>query len=66
MEHAINLLADQPYCGVQAQHLLLRRMRFRVLIVEYHLVFYKVRECDSTVIVYAMVDFQQDYVDLVL
>ena len=56
LEHAIGLLEDQPYYGAEPRYPSLRRMRFRVLIVERHLIFYKVRECDHTVIVYAVVD----------
>ena len=51
LEHAIGLLADQPYYGV---------------IVENHLIFYKVRERDFTVIVYAVVDARQDYANWIV
>ena len=66
IEHAINLLKDQPYYGIQARHPLLRKMQFRVVVTDHYLVFYKVRERDATVIIYAVVDSRQDYVDLVL
>ena len=46
LEHAIGLLAEQPYYGVIAKHPSLRRMGFRMIIVENHLVFYKIRERD--------------------
>lgn len=65
LEHAIGLLGDQPYCGVEARYPSLKRMKFRVLIVEKHLVFYKIRERDHSVIVYAIVDSRRDYLDLI-
>jgi len=66
LENAVGLLQEQPYYGVKARHPSLRKLQFRVLIVEKHLVFYKVRERDETVIIYAVVDSRQDYVDLVI
>jgi len=66
VEHAISLLREQPYYGVEARHPSLRKLQFRVLIVEKHLIFYKVRERDNTVIIYAVVDSRQDYVNLVI
>lgn len=66
LEYGIGLLEEQPYCGVQARHPSLKRMGFRVLIVAKHLVFYKVREHDFTVVVYAVIDSRRDYTDLVI
>lgn len=66
LEHAIGLLAEQPYYGVIAKHPSLRRMGFRMIIVENHLVFYKIRERDFTVIVYAVVDARQDYTNWIV
>lgn len=66
LEHAISLLQEQPYYGVEARHPSLKKLRFRVLIVEKHLVFYKVRERDATVTIYAVVDTRRDYVNLVI
>lgn len=66
LERGINLLSEQPYYGVQARHLSLKRQGYRTLIIENHLIFYKVRERDKTVIIHAVVDSRQDYVRLVL
>ena len=52
--------------GVIAKHPSLRRMGFRMIIVENHLVFYKIRERDFTVIVYAVVDARQDYTNWIV
>lgn len=65
LEHAIRLLEDQPYNGAEPRYPFLRRMKFRVLIVERHLIFYKVRERDHTVIVYTVVDLRRDYLELI-
>uniref|UniRef100_UPI001F2A7245 type II toxin-antitoxin system RelE/ParE family toxin n=1 Tax=Enterocloster aldenensis TaxID=358742 RepID=UPI001F2A7245 len=66
MEHAIELLAEQPYHGVKAKHTALRRMGFRMVIIENHLIFYKVRERDYMVIIYAIVDARRDYANIVI
>lgn len=66
LEHSIGLLCKQPYYGVLVRHRSLRRLQFRVLAVEHYLIFYKVRERDCTVIIYAVVDSRGDYVALVL
>lgn len=65
LEHAIGLLREQPYYGAESRNYSLKKMRFRVLPVENHLVFYKVRERDQTVIIYAVVDSRRDYVNLI-
>lgn len=66
IEHAIGLLVEQPYYGVKAKHVSLRRMGFRMIIVENYLIFYKVRERDYTVIVYSIVDSRRDYTNIVI
>lgn len=66
IQHSIELLAEQPYYGVKAKHTSLRRMGFRMIIIENHLIFYKIRERDYTVIVYAIVDARRDYANLIL
>lgn len=66
LEKAINLLVEQPFYGAVARYLALRRQGFRFLVVEKHLVFYKVRERDKTVIVYAVVDSRRDYLNLLI
>lgn len=66
LEHAIGLLSVQPYDVVITKHPSLRRMGFRMIIVEDHLVFYKIRERDFTVIVYAVVDARRDYTNWIV
>ena len=43
----------------------LKKQGYRVLIVEKHLVFYKVNEKDKTVIIYAIVDGRREYRNLI-
>ncbi|WP_242843204.1 type II toxin-antitoxin system RelE/ParE family toxin [Lacrimispora celerecrescens] len=65
LEHAIGLPKEQPYYGAESRNYFLKKMRFRVLHVENHLVFYKVRERDHAVIIYAVVDSRRNYVNLI-
>ena len=45
--------------------MVLRRQGYKVLILEKDLVFYKVNEAEKTVIIYAVVDQRQDYLDII-
>lgn len=65
LKHAIGLLREQPYYGAESRNYSLKKMKFRVLPVENHLVFYKVRERDQTVIIYAVADYRRDYINLI-
>ena len=65
IETAINRLEDFPMSGSVPQYSILRRQGYRVLIVEKHLVFYKVNEKERIVIVYAIVDGRREYKNLI-
>ena len=65
IEKAISRLADFPYSGNEPRYTILRKQGYRVVIVERHLVFYKVNEKAKTVIVYAVVDSRQEYKNLI-
>ena len=65
MENAILALADNPDIGTKPRYLVLRRQGYRVLILEKNLVFYKVNESRKEVMVYAVVDQRQDYLNIV-
>ena len=41
-------------------------MGFRMVIIANHLIFYKVRERDYMVIIYAIVDARRDYANIVI
>lgn len=66
LEKKIGMLVEQPYCAPKARQAELKRAGFRVLVAGRYLVFYKIRETDQTVLIYAVTDCRQDYVDLVL
>lgn len=65
MEKAICRLEDFPMSGSIPRYSILRKQGYRVLIVEKHLVFYKVDEKKKVVIVYAIVDGRQEYRNLI-
>ena len=65
MEASINALSDNPYLGEIPRYPVLRRQGYRVLILDKDIVFYKVNEETQTVIIYAVVDQRQDYLDIV-
>ena len=65
METAINRLQEFPSSGSMPRHYILKKQGYRVVIVEKHLVFYKINEEDRAVIVYAIVDGRREYRDLI-
>ena len=65
MESRILALADNPYLGVEPGYLVLKRQGYRVLILEKDLVFYKVNEDRKEVIIYAVTNQRQDYLNIV-
>ena len=65
MEKRILELADDPYMGPDPRYLVLKRQGYKVLILEKDLVFYKIDEENRKVIIYAVVDQRQDYVNIV-
>ncbi|MCI8894500.1 MAG: type II toxin-antitoxin system RelE/ParE family toxin [Lachnospiraceae bacterium] len=64
IEKAICRLGDFPMSGSIPRYSILRKQGYRVLIVEKHLVFYKVKEKEELVIIYAVVDGRQEYKNL--
>ena len=65
IEKAICRLEDFPMSGSVPRYSVLRKQGYRVLIVERHLIFYKVREDEKIVIVYAIVDGRREYRNLI-
>lgn len=65
IEKAINRLEDFPMSGSIPRYSILRKQGFRILIVERHLVFYKISEDRKEVIVYAVVDGRREYRNLI-
>lgn len=65
IEQTILKLSEFPYIGVKPRYSLLRKQGFLVLIVNKHLVFYKVIELNKSVIIYGIVDGRQEYKNLI-
>lgn len=65
VDKAIKRLEDFPMSGSIPRYAILRKQGYRVLIVEKHLVFYKVNGKEKVIIVYAIVDGRQEYRNLI-
>lgn len=65
IEKAINRLQEFPLSGSVSRYAILRKQGYRVLIVERHMVFYKIDEINARVVIYAIVDGRQEYKNLV-
>ena len=65
LENAIMRLSDFPDLGSIPRYAILKKQGFRVLIVEKNLVFYKINHTDKEIIIYAIVDGRQDYLNLI-
>lgn len=64
MEYAINRLQDFPKIGTIPRYAILKKQEYRVIVVEKHLVFYKLNEENKEVIIYAIVDGRREYLNL--
>lgn len=65
IETAINRLQEFPESGSVPRYSILKKQGYRVLIVERHLIFYKINETDKLVIIYAIVDGRREYRNLI-
>lgn len=65
IENSILSLCDNPYIGTDPKYLVLKRQGYKVLILEKNLVFYKIDEADKNVLIYAVVDQRQDYLNII-
>lgn len=65
IEERILGLGEDPYIGTEPRYLVLRRQGYKVLILEKDLVFYKIDEGNKKVVIYAVVDQRQDYLNIV-
>lgn len=64
IEKAINRLADFPMSGNVPRYSTLRKQGYRVLVVERHLIFYKINSDEKAVVIYAVVDGRREYRNL--
>ena len=65
IEQRILSLGDNPYLGTEPRYPVLRRQRYKVLILDKDLVFDKIEEEKKTVVIYAVVDQRQDYLNII-
>ena len=65
LEESILRLGDHPDIGIVPIYGILRRQGYKVLVLEKNLVFYKVDEEGKRVVVYAVVDQRQDYLNII-
>ncbi|MDO4323378.1 MAG: type II toxin-antitoxin system RelE/ParE family toxin [Lachnospiraceae bacterium] len=65
IETAINRLEDFPESGSTARYSVLRKQGYKVLIIERHLVFYKIDSEKNAVMIYAIVDGRREYKNLI-
>lgn len=65
LEVSILHLGENPDIGTIPRYHILRQQGYRVLILEKNLVFYKVDDEIKRVIVYAVVDQRQDYLNII-
>ena len=65
IEANINKSANDPYIGINPRYPLLKRQGYKVLILDKDLVFYKIDEANKEVIIYAVVDQRQDYINII-
>ena len=65
LEKEISKLASSPHMGSYPRYSTLLKQGYRVLSVERHWVFYKVNKDTPQVIVYAVADARQHYVNLI-
>lgn len=65
IESAINRLRDFPKSGNEPRYSILKKQGYRVLIVERHIVFYKINEYEKIVIIHAIVDGRREYLNLI-
>ena len=65
IENRILELGDDPYIGTEPRYLVLKRQGYKVLILEKDLIFYKIDENNKRVVIYAVVDQRQDYLNII-
>ncbi len=65
IEEQILRLGEDPYLGKVPGYTVLKRQGYRVLTLEKDLVFYKIDETNKKIVVYAIVDQRQDYLNII-
>ena len=65
IEDRIRQLGENPDLGINPRYLVLKRQGYKVLLFEKDFVFYKVNEARKEVIIYAVVNQRQDYLNII-
>ncbi len=65
LEKNILALGENPNMGIEPRYPVLKRQGYKVLILDKDLIFYKVNESKKEVIIYAVIDQRQDYLNIV-
>ena len=65
IEKGIFSLGEDPYIGTDPRYLVLKRQGYKILILDKDLVFYKIDEDNKNVVVNAVVDQRQDYLNII-
>lgn len=65
LEKSILALEDNPDMGIEPRYPVLKRQGYKVLILEKDLVFYKVNDDNKEVVIYAVIDQRQDYLNII-
>ena len=65
IESRILSLADDPYIGTEPRYPVLKRQGYKILILQKNLVFYKIDELNKKIVIYAVVDQRQDYLNII-
>ena len=65
LEAEIRKLETTPHIGSRPRYSILRKQGYRELIIRRHLVFYKSDDERQEVIIYAVVDSRQQYLNLI-
>ena len=65
IENKILNLSNDPYIGTEPKYPVLKRQGYKILILSKDLVFYKIDETNKEVVIYAVVDQRQDYLNII-
>ena len=65
LEEQILALEDDPYLGTEPGYLVWKRQGYKVLVHDKDLAFYKVDDQRKCIVIYAVVDQRQDYLNIV-
>ncbi|MDD6816513.1 MAG: type II toxin-antitoxin system RelE/ParE family toxin [Firmicutes bacterium] len=65
IESGIMNLSENPKLGTEPRYPVLRRQGYKVLVLKKDLVFYKIDEVNKEIMIYAVVDQRQDYLNII-